>query len=204
MDLEAARLSGPRPSDAAIERVPAAAISPEARARVRGMFREHFAVIWRVLRRLGVPPQVVDDAAQEVFVVATVKIDSIEAGRERSYLLGSALLVAAEVRRGYARQREVCDDDTLGAAVCPGPGPEELTDRKHSVEVLDALLEELPPDLRAAFVLFEIEGLSTQEIAALAGIPRGTVASRLRRAREAFEAAAARLRARTAFRGGLP
>jgi RNA polymerase sigma-70 factor (ECF subfamily) len=47
-------------------------------------------------------------------------------------------------------------------------------------------------DLRSVFVLFEIEELSTQEIAVLLGIPTGTAASRLRRAREEFDRLLAR------------
>jgi RNA polymerase sigma-70 factor (ECF subfamily) len=48
------------------------------------------------------------------------------------------------------------------------------------------VLEQLPLDLRAVFVLFELEGMTSPEIAELSGVPLGTVASRLRRAREHF------------------
>jgi len=43
------------------------------------------------------------------------------------------------------------------------------------------------------FVLFELEGMTTPEIAELIGIPLGTAASRLRRARETFREAASKL-----------
>jgi len=61
----------------------------------------------------------------------------------------------------------------------------------------------MPAELREVFVLFELEGLRSTEIAPLLGLPVGTVASRLRRAREAFHLQAKRARARTA-RGGAP
>jgi RNA polymerase sigma-70 factor (ECF subfamily) len=51
-------------------------------------------------------------------------------------------------------------------------------------------------DLRAVFTLYELEELKMNEIAELLGVPAGTVASRLRRAREHFEAQVARLQAR--------
>jgi RNA polymerase sigma-70 factor (ECF subfamily) len=57
-------------------------------------------------------------------------------------------------------------------------------------------------DLRAVFVLFELEEMPTAEIAEALELPTGTVASRLRRAREEFRRIAARVQAREAFCGG--
>ena len=65
--------------------------------------------------------------------------------------------------------------------------------RRRLSELLDVVLEQMPIDLRTVFVLFELEGLSAPEIAAALSIPLGTVASRLRRARQTFAQAAARL-----------
>ena len=63
------------------------------------------------------------------------------------------------------------------------PSPEDLLAARRTLAQLDALLHELPMDLRAVFVLFEIEGLGQDEIAHALDVPKGTVASRLRRAR---------------------
>ena len=57
---------------------------------------------------------------------------------------------------------------------------------KRQQEVLGRLLDQLEPDLRTTFVLFELEELTMAEIAGALEIPPGTVASRLRRAREQF------------------
>jgi RNA polymerase sigma-70 factor (ECF subfamily) len=62
----------------------------------------------------------------------------------------------------------------------------------------------MPIDLRTVFVLFEIEEITMAEIAALTGLPSGTVASRLRRAREEFRIQAARVRAKRDRAGGAP
>jgi RNA polymerase sigma-70 factor (ECF subfamily) len=68
-------------------------------------------------------------------------------------------------------------------------GPEELMDRRRARALLDRVLGALPMDLRAVFVLFELEELTMTEIATMSDIPPGTVASRLRRARQAFQEA---------------
>jgi RNA polymerase sigma-70 factor (ECF subfamily) len=62
-------------------------------------------------------------------------------------------------------------------------------------------LESWPEELRTAFVLFELEGLSVPEIAELTETKSGTVASRLRRGRELFLAAVKRLKARGLVEG---
>jgi len=59
--------------------------------------------------------------------------------------------------------------------------------------MLDAVLEDMPIDLRVVFILFEVEELSSIEIGRLLGVPTGTVASRLRRARADFQARVAEL-----------
>jgi RNA polymerase sigma-70 factor (ECF subfamily) len=66
--------------------------------------------------------------------------------------------------------------------------PEERLLQQHTVAVVRAALEQLPVDFREAIVLREIEGLSYKEIAAVVGVPIGTVMSRLARARERLQA----------------
>ncbi len=159
-----------------------------AQVRLASMFEAHYRFIWRSLRRLGVPSAHVDDASQEVFVVATRRIADIEEGRERAFLFATALRIAKDVHRSASRRRETHDEAAVGNAIDPTPSTDELTERKRARETLDRALDALPLDLRAVFVLFEIEELTLTEIAELLAIPRGTAASRLRRAREAFTA----------------
>ena len=71
-----------------------------------------------------------------------------------------------------------------------------LLEQKRHRELLDRILDTLTQDLRTAFVLFELEDLSVPEIAEVLEIPTGTVASRLRRAREQFGAALTRAQRR--------
>ena len=184
------------------DEAPAGANVPVADpARLRALVDTHFDFIWRSLRRLGLQAPDADDATQRVFWVAARKLDRIEPGRERAFLFGTACHVAREVRRASNRRKEDLSDaiDVVedGAATA-----EELVDRDKARVALDRVLDGMPADVRAVFVLFELEEMNVPAIALLLGVPIGTVASRLRRGRELFQAAAARFRAREAFHGG--
>ena len=114
-----------------------------------------------------------------------------------------ALNVGSRARRSEQRRRE----EPLEAAGDGASGElsaEQLLERRQARDALDALLGEMPEELRVVFVLFELEELSTPQIAEICAIPVGTAASRLRRAREDFEDRVARLEARRRFSGGEP
>ena len=165
---------------------------------IRRLVAAHFDFIWRSLRRLGVPQAEVDDAAQKVFCVALRRAGDIADGSERAFLFTTALHIAADVQRAQRRRREVSDDDALAQAVEPMCDAEELVDRKRARRILDDVLDVMNLDLRSVFVLAELEELTAREIAALLGLPVGTVSSRLRRARDEFRTIARRFRARSA------
>ncbi len=160
--------------------------------RLAELVREQSRNVWRTLRRLGVPVDLLDDATQEVFIVTSRKLAFVEEGAERSFLYGTALRVAANVRR--SRQARVHDPLNDSLSLSSEPDAEQLVHRKHLRELLDQILDEMPYDLREVFVLFELEKLTRTELADLLHLPAGTVASRLRRAREFFETACAKLR----------
>jgi len=66
-------------------------------------------------------------------------------------------------------------------------------DQRRARALLDRVLVGMPMDLRAVFVLFELEEMTMMEIATISDIPLGTVASRLRRARQTFQEAVRKL-----------
>jgi RNA polymerase sigma-70 factor, ECF subfamily len=154
--------------------------------------------LWRLMRRLGVPESDADDATQEVFSVVAQRHAEIRPGKERAFVFGTALRVA----RAWTRKHPppVALDEQLATAD-DAPGLEDLLDQREARKLLDQLLEEMSFELRAVFVLYEIEELTMTEIARALELPMGTVASRLRRAREDFQTRVARLRARLAHRG---
>jgi len=175
---------------------------PDAQARMRTLLDEHFDFIWRSLRRFGLTADHADDAAQQVFVVASRKLDVIRPGSERSFLFGAALRVSSDLRRSAAYRREIAHPDP-GADLPGGSRPDELLENHRARAALDAVLDEMDLELRTVLVLYELEEMSSPEIASLLAIPVGTVASRLRRARDDFRARVSRRNAQSA-RGGGP
>ncbi len=166
--------------------------------RFRSVVDFHFAFIWRVLRGLGIPAHSVDDAAQQVFLVLHRRLAEVPVGSERAFLFGTAVGVAANSRRARARRREVLDENALHAHPDEAPNGEELYQLQERRVVLDRVLSEMADELRVVFVLFVLEGLTAVAIADLLSIPQGTVASRLRRARESFHAISKRFQAKLA------
>lgn len=160
------------------------AIDAVRQARLAAMIERDYRFIWRLLRRLGVPSHSVDDGAQQVFLIMAERLDDIQQTSERSFAYGTALRVAQDFRRRGQRERGATVEEF--ELKSQAPNPEELTSQLHAREQLDRVLEAMPLDLRAVFVLFELEGMTSPEIAELSGVPLGTVASRLRRAREHF------------------
>src|SRR5687768_18617033 len=85
------------------EAVCPAAADPE---RTRALVDEHFRFVWRLLRRLGLAEADADDVAQQVFVVASRKLDVMMAGAERGFLYRTAVNLASRFRRTRGRRRD--------------------------------------------------------------------------------------------------
>ena len=159
----------------------------DANARLQHMFDHHHALVWRMLRRYGLDGEAAADVGQQAFVVAVERVSDIWPGSERAFLLGTALRLARKHRRSEARA-------TLDAAHDERTRqPVSAESAAMTLELLDRVLAQLDASLVEVFVLFDVEGCSTREIADALEIPAGTVASRLRRAREEFKAATRRL-----------
>ena len=160
-------------------------MDPARRARLESMVERDYRVIWRLLRRLGLSPNDADDAAQQVFLVAAERLNDIQARSERAFVFGTALRVVQTFRRRARRElpSDKGDDNHSGL-----PDPERLTEQRRALEALHRALENMSLELRSVFVLFELEAMTSPEIADLLGLPLGTVASRLRRARRQFRA----------------
>lgn len=162
-------------------------------ARLRRLFDEQFDFLWRTSRRFGLTEAEADDAVQSVFIVAARRLPEILHAKERAFLFATAVRVAADVRKKAARRYETELDELAPAA---GGAADAELDRARARACLDAAIDAMPINLRTVFVLFELEQLTMAAIAELLELPPGTVASRLRRARECFEGAMVQLRKR--------
>jgi RNA polymerase sigma-70 factor (ECF subfamily) len=163
---------------------------------VRDAIDANYDALWRFLRRLGVDEHEVEDAAQHVLLVFAQRAATVAAGAERSFILGSAVRVASDARRKRARSREVATGEPADGRADPLPNAEQQLEERQRRKWLDEVLDALPDELRAVLVLVDLEEQTMAEAGAVLGIPQGTVASRLRRARELFEQEAAQLKAR--------
>lgn len=178
------------------EHGPTAAAGGDAARRLDALVAQHFGLVWRMLRRLGATPADADDAAQEVFLVAARRLDAIELGRERPFLIGVAVRVFATQRRSVQRRHEEPEAKAHQLA-SSAADPSEHIELTQARELLNEALAGLPLEQRTVLVLYELEELSVVEIAELLQAPRGTISWRLKVAREAFSAAAKRLRAQS-------
>lgn len=172
---------------------------PEAEARTdfRSVYDEHFAFVWRSLRRLGIGPSDVADAVQEVYLVVHRRLSEFE-GRARitTWLYRICLRVASDRRRrAHLRHEELSDMDRLGE-IAGELNLEDKLVKDEDLALLEASLDALSFEQRAVFTLFELEKMPCESIASTLEIPLGTVYSRLRLGREAFRKAVRRNLAR--------
>lgn len=160
----------------------------------------HFDYVWRSLRRLGVPEAALDDATQEVFVVALRRQAQFE-GRSsvRTWLFGIALNRARELARSARRRAE--DELPEYLPDIASPDQEQRAIDTQALGLVYRALDELTSDRRAVLVMADVEEMTAAEIAELLAIPLNTVYSRIRLARRDFEAALRRCRIQTARRG---
>jgi len=162
------------------------------------VYEQHFAFVWRSLRRLGFPDRTLDDAAQDVFIVVHRRLREFE-GRSslRSWLFAIARRVAHDHRRRIGRKERT--EELPEAVVDPrGATPAHDAERAEAVRVLHDILDGMDDDKREVFVLAELEQMTVPEISEAIGANVNTIYSRLRAARQAFDAAVARRRARGA------
>ncbi len=173
---------------------------PQPLPTFEAVYEQHFEFVWAMARRFGVAPESMDDVVQEVFLVVNAKLSTlIRPESLRSWLYGIVRRTASGHRRKVAQQRssgpvaveDLPDEDGLRS-------PADLAEQNEQVRRLWTLLQELDPPKRELFIMAELEEFTCPEIAEALNIPLNTAYSRLRHAREAFEAALARHKARKA------
>lgn len=145
------------------------------------LYRDYFGFAWASLRRLGVAPATIDDAAQDLWVTVHRRLESLDpAASVKAWLFGIARRVASHYRRTEQRHRR----KLAAYSVSDTRRSNEPMKRREAALTMEAFLAKLDETKRIAFVLSEVEGWSAPEIARVVGTSPNTVYSRVRLARQ--------------------
>jgi RNA polymerase sigma-70 factor, ECF subfamily len=141
--------------------------------------------VTRWLRALGGPPADLDDLAQEVFIVVHRRLHAFDGRNLAGWLYRITIRQLRDLRRlrwvKNVFKRTVPLSTRIAAT---GPTPVIALETKQRQDLLDRLLTKLSAPLRETFILFEIEGYTSDQIAAFQGVPANTVRARIYRARK--------------------
>lgn len=166
------------------------------------VYRTHAEHVVRTARAFGVPASEIDDVVQEIFVVVHRRLADFE-GRSsmKTWVTGIVHRVASRhrdrIRAAAARHDSSADADEFPTT---DEDASKALERKEAAATFLRLVEQIEDSRRDVFVLAELEGFSAQEIAAALDVNVNTVYSRLRLARDDFEAALGRERAKRGTR----
>ena len=155
-----------------------------------GLYRAHAATVARWAAHLGGPRLDVEDAVHEVFLVVGKRLPEFRGDAKITTWLYR--ITERVVRGGRRRDRVrrwltfVRRGDVEASLSPPRPSPVEELEQRQSRESVYRILDRLAEKYRRVLVLFELEELSGEEIAALTGVKLATVWGHLHRARALF------------------
>jgi RNA polymerase sigma-70 factor (ECF subfamily) len=156
-------------------------------------YHEHFDFVWLSLRRLGVAPELLDDATQDVFVVVCRKLPEFQ---HRSQLKTWLFAIAIRVARGYRRRRPTHSLAHPEEVPSPDASPYDSVEEAEAQRLVSQFLSNLDEERRIVFIMAEIEQIPLPEIAQVLGWNLNTTYSRLRLGRADFNAQVQRHAAR--------
>jgi RNA polymerase sigma-70 factor, ECF subfamily len=160
-----------------------AGASAEPARQFSELYEQHFDFVWRSARMLGAPPDLADDAVQDVFLVAHRRFADFEArSSPRTWLFAITLRVMSDQRRSRRRRFRLFERAKSMESE-PIPTPYDSAAGAEARAMLRAALDGLPEEQRVVFALSELEEMSAPEIATALGVKLNTVYSRLRAAR---------------------
>jgi RNA polymerase sigma-70 factor (ECF subfamily) len=152
-------------------------------------FEQHFTMVWRSLRRLGVADVALDDAVQDVFLVLHRRwADFQHQSSLRTWIYGILLRVASDHTRRARKERARWspEEPELESSA---ESPDHLYQQREAALILRAALAQLEDKERQILVMIDLEERSVVEAAEALEINLNTAYSRLRRARQSFEKA---------------
>lgn len=150
------------------------------------LVRQHADRVYRLAYRLAGNQHDAEDLTQETFIRVFRSVHNYQAGTFDGWLhrITTNLFLDMVRRRGRVRMEALPENyDRMPAS---GPNPEQIYHASRLDPDLQAALDSLSPEFRAAVVLCDIEGLSYEEVGATMGVKLGTVRSRIHRGRQAL------------------
>lgn len=156
---------------------------------VGALFRAHVRTVMRWAARLGGPGIDVEDVVQEVFLIANRRLQTFEGpGQVTTWLFRTTEKVVLSARRKQRLRRWLSHAPEASVTTMGGPQPTpgEAFERSREIADVYRILNRLPERQRRILILFELEDLSTEEIATLVDAKVGTVRVWLFRARARF------------------
>lgn len=150
--------------------------------------RDHGDRVYRLAYRLSGNAHDAEDITQEVFIRVFRSLDSFRPGSFEGWLHRITTNVFLDLVRRRARIRMEALPEETDRIAGNEPSPEQAWSDSNLDPDLQAALDDLPPEFRAAVVLCDVEGLSYEEIGATLGVKLGTVRSRIHRGRQALRA----------------
>ena len=159
--------------------------------RFEEIFTAHLDAAYDFARWLTRDERNAEDVVQEACLRAYKSLDTFHGGNGRAWLLAivrNTFYTWLKKRRvetlSVPFDEETMDGAELAGLEAPGTAVDALLEQQDARRLINAALEQLPEEFREVIVLRELEDLSYKEIAAIAGIPLGTVMSRLARGRK--------------------
>ena len=162
--------------------------------------RDHGDRVYRLAYRLSGNSHDAEDITQETFIRVFRSLENFKPGSFEGWLHRITTNVFLDTVRRRQRIRMEALPEETDRIVGREPSPEQAFQDAHLDPDLQAALDELLPEYRAAVVLCDVEGLSYEEIGATLGVKLGTVRSRIHRGRQALRTGIERRRAARAER----
>ncbi|BBY02057.1 ECF RNA polymerase sigma factor SigE [Mycobacterium seoulense] len=150
------------------------------------LVRQHADRVYRLAYRLSGNQQDAEDLTQETFIRVFRSVQNYQPGTFEGWLHRITTNLFLDMVRRRARIRMEALPEDYERVPADEPNPEEIYHDSRLGPDLQAALDSLPPEFRAAVVLCDIEGLSYEEIGATLGVKLGTVRSRIHRGRQAL------------------
>ena len=157
-------------------------------AALGALFDRHHGAVYRLISRLlRTEPAETDDLVQTTFMAAWKSAKGYSGkGSVRSFLFGIA---ANTVRRHFRTTRRRLNAYALYPEPPASGRPDDAASCAQQIKLLAAALDELPHDLRAAYVLCDLEDVPGAEAARILDVRAGTLSRRLHEARRALREA---------------